>query len=218
VWNGSAAVACDFVVDAVQLEQKAYATSYCDGTIGTGYAWSGTANASASVRTKADIYTSSTNRLNAFRGSAAARFTRLVDTGAPQQILGLGYNTAGQDEMCIKVASNDAIQGEFGSNGAGDSFPTHAVTTVVGTSYLSYHEWNGLAVMVNLNNAGDVRATRNPPAGNPASYISIGSVNLFNSHLNGTVRGAILSRPLTLRERNKLAATPLWTWGMLDAA
>jgi hypothetical protein len=39
------------LVDAVQLEQKAYATPYCDGSMGNGHSWSGTAHASTSSRT-----------------------------------------------------------------------------------------------------------------------------------------------------------------------
>lgn len=40
----------DFYADALQLEEKAYATSYADGSLGVGYAWTGAANASASTR------------------------------------------------------------------------------------------------------------------------------------------------------------------------
>jgi len=39
-----------FYATCLQIEQKAYATTYCDGSLGTGYAWSGTAHASASTR------------------------------------------------------------------------------------------------------------------------------------------------------------------------
>lgn len=41
----------DLYIDAVQLEQKDHATTYCDGSIGPGYAWTGTAHASTSTRT-----------------------------------------------------------------------------------------------------------------------------------------------------------------------
>jgi hypothetical protein len=37
-------------VDGVQLEAKAYATTYADGSLGTGYSWSGTANESSGRR------------------------------------------------------------------------------------------------------------------------------------------------------------------------
>jgi hypothetical protein len=41
--------------DAVQVEQKPYATPYCDGSLGTGHSWIGTAHASTSSRTNASI-------------------------------------------------------------------------------------------------------------------------------------------------------------------
>lgn len=43
------------LVDGVQLEQKAYPTPYCDGSLGTGHSWSGTAHASTSSRTAASV-------------------------------------------------------------------------------------------------------------------------------------------------------------------
>jgi hypothetical protein len=42
-------------VDDIQVEQKAYATPYCDGSLGMGHSWIGTAHASASTRTAAAI-------------------------------------------------------------------------------------------------------------------------------------------------------------------
>lgn len=43
------------LVDGVQLEKKAYITSYCDGSLGAGHSWSGTAHASTSSRTAGSI-------------------------------------------------------------------------------------------------------------------------------------------------------------------
>lgn len=45
----------NFYVDAVQCEQKAYATSYADGSLGTGYTWSGAVHASTSTRTATEV-------------------------------------------------------------------------------------------------------------------------------------------------------------------
>jgi len=41
----------DMWTDAIQFEIKDYATTYCDGSLGDGYSWSGTAHASTSTRT-----------------------------------------------------------------------------------------------------------------------------------------------------------------------
>lgn len=46
-------------IDAVQFEQKTVATDYCDGSLGTGYSWSGTAHNSSSSRaaSSTSVYT-----------------------------------------------------------------------------------------------------------------------------------------------------------------
>lgn len=42
-------------IDGVQVEQKNYASPYCDGSLGTGHSWSGMAHASTSSRTGATL-------------------------------------------------------------------------------------------------------------------------------------------------------------------
>lgn len=56
-------------IDGVQIEKKAYATPYCDGSLGQGHSWSGTAHASASSRTGGDVTYS--QMLNAQAGTVA---------------------------------------------------------------------------------------------------------------------------------------------------
>lgn len=43
------------LVDAWQIEQKAYPTPYCDGSLGEGHTWSGTEHASTSSRVKTSL-------------------------------------------------------------------------------------------------------------------------------------------------------------------
>lgn len=49
------AQAVTFWTDAAQVEEKPYATSYADGSLGVGYTWLGSPHASASTRGKATI-------------------------------------------------------------------------------------------------------------------------------------------------------------------
>jgi len=56
-------------VDGVQLEEKAYATTYADGSFGTGYAWTGTTNDSTSTRTAALANYSTTANVSPTSGS-----------------------------------------------------------------------------------------------------------------------------------------------------
>jgi hypothetical protein len=69
-------------IDGVQLEQKNFATPYCDGTLGgyngsgvpdgSGHVWSGTAHASTSNRTSASISYPVAGNLNGAQGTIAA--------------------------------------------------------------------------------------------------------------------------------------------------
>lgn len=52
---GSARAATTYYATGAQFEEKDHATSYCDGSLGTGYAWAGTANNSNSTRAVASI-------------------------------------------------------------------------------------------------------------------------------------------------------------------
>ncbi|MHA2062935.1 MAG: phage head spike fiber domain-containing protein [Candidatus Thorarchaeota archaeon] len=44
-----------FYIDGIQVEEKAYPTPYCDGSLGDGHTWSGTAHASTSSRTATSL-------------------------------------------------------------------------------------------------------------------------------------------------------------------
>jgi hypothetical protein len=71
--------------DGVQIEQKSYATTYTDGSLGSGYAWTGTAHASTSTRTQSVIsYPTAGNNLNVSRGSISlwAKPIHLPNNGA----------------------------------------------------------------------------------------------------------------------------------------
>lgn len=56
-------------VDAAQAEGKAYITPYCDGSLGTGHSWSGTAHASSSSRTAATLTYPASGNINLVQGS-----------------------------------------------------------------------------------------------------------------------------------------------------
>lgn len=56
-------------VDGVQLEAKTYATTYADGSLGSGYSWSGVANESSSTKTIADLRYPVTSNISTSQGS-----------------------------------------------------------------------------------------------------------------------------------------------------
>jgi len=75
-------------VDGVQLEEKniyastGYSTTYIDGSLGTGYAWTGTANNSTSTRAASVIRYSATNNLSASNGTISFWVNRNIANSA----------------------------------------------------------------------------------------------------------------------------------------
>ena len=57
------------LVSGIQVEEKDHVTSYCDGTLGTGYSWSGTANESTSIRSETSLTYSTANNLDRETGA-----------------------------------------------------------------------------------------------------------------------------------------------------
>ena len=212
-----AAVAVDFVLDAVQLEQKAYATSYCDGAIGTGYAWSGTAHASSSTRTKCDISVTKTNHIDPSRGSFSGKVSRLIDNGGSQLAFSAGdYQAVGKDWLGFNVDASDLQKmSATVSNGALQTAGTTANT--INTWVNLYGGWDGTALSASVNNATVATGTRTTPIGSFGS-----SADLYVGSLSGALQVdgligpvAIASRPLTAKERAKLYALTSWAWGTL---
>ncbi|MEI7580062.1 MAG: LamG-like jellyroll fold domain-containing protein [bacterium] len=58
-------------LDSVQLEQKPVATTYTDGTLGSGYAWSGVAHASASIRENTNLQYAVTDNIQSSAGTVS---------------------------------------------------------------------------------------------------------------------------------------------------
>lgn len=104
-----------FYVDAIQLEKKSLPTSYCDGSLGLGYSWSGTAHASSSSRiagshTLAPITDGSVNPL-VVGTDGALHFTngiiRVDSATGIDDIYGL--DVVGNQDAFVSLGTNSAI-------------------------------------------------------------------------------------------------------------
>lgn len=92
-------------VDACQMEKSAYATPYCDGSLGgyssgsapdgTGHAWTGTAHASTSTRVAARLSYPASGNLNAGRGTLMAWVYVMALTGSDMTVLRATGTAAG---------------------------------------------------------------------------------------------------------------------------
>ena len=135
------AQAATFYVANAQIEDKAYATSYCDGSLGTGYAWSGTAHASSSTRTATVLSRTASSHVRLGGGALVARASRAYDPNLDQYIHHL-FNSS--DGRIYLLVSSDAWAGRIGAHAGVSS----GVTATVGQWYVPCVEWDGDSYIV----------------------------------------------------------------------
>lgn len=186
-----------------QVEQKAYATSYTDGSIGTGYSWSSTAHASSSTRTVCSIRDADASHYLEARGSLNARVY-------PTTLGALGV---------FGLAANKAL---IGHSAAGEAYALVnglAVSTVASEAPLQawrYHamDWNDSIAEMKQYRDGVLKDTKSGAAG--AINFS-GAVYQTNGSLLNALIGPVLiaDRPLTAKERATLNARTVWGWSTL---
>lgn len=140
-------------IDAVQFEALAYPTPYCDGSLGTGHTWSGTAHASTSARTAASL-----RYLNAGNISAAAgTIMAWVKPSKPD-----GYAPASTDydiiAECNYGSSGVMLGMAYGAGGAalygwaGGSSVTGAALAQETWSHVAL-TWDGSNIALYINGA-----------------------------------------------------------------
>lgn len=204
------------LLDAVQVEQKAYATSYTDGSLGPGYAWTGTAHASASTRSVASVALASAGRIASPRGSVALWFTRAVDAGAWQDLFSVSA-TASQDRIFLAIKPTGQLASLMSGNGSqgGASRPA---AIPVGEQHFAYMDWDGTDTAVALDNEPRATGARPTPFGAVGPTVQIGALNAGSELLDGPIGPvAVFDRPLTDAERLKLYNLGReWTMGMLQ--
>jgi hypothetical protein len=207
--------AATFWLDAAQLEQKAYATSYADGSLGPGYAWSGTAHASTSTRAATTVKGDETARIDPQRGAVALWFYRETDTGGSQFFLNVGDLGAGKDRVGLRLSSGDALLSEWTSNGGAVKTTIRAGATATGAWLFAYGEWDGMATAVAIGTEAPTPGTRDAPSGNlsSANDLNVGTSTSATGHLDGRIGPAmIFDRPLTAAERTALFTEAAWTF------
>lgn len=126
--NESADLGTSLVLfEGVQLEQAAHLSTYIDGSLGPGYAWSGAAHASTSTRTSGTKILSNKARLNVTElqvgvvtpSSASAR--PLVVRGAASQSANLQewQDSAGALRVIVRAGGQMAITPDANANSTG---------------------------------------------------------------------------------------------------
>ncbi len=151
-------------VDGVQLEEKAYSTTYTDGTLGTGYAWTSTAHASTSTRTASDVVYSETSNISGTKGTISLWVNRDRDCGgfdAARYCTFFNYGALGHDAYDRLGITYDSYQFTFYKhyNGSPGSTATASVTSsfTKGAWYHLVATWSdseGMKLYVNNSSPG----------------------------------------------------------------
>jgi hypothetical protein len=223
-----AARASTFYLDGVQVEKKAYATSYCDGSLGTGYAWTGSAHASASTRESTLVYFSPDNgRIDTVSGAMLARaYTTHRSGSGVDRVLQIGaYGGADGDTYGV-LTRDDARIGMFNTvDGLQDGsvlFPSGAVfANDVWRS--PYMDWSVAEKRVGIIGGTLTAEVKSIPAygsvqpGFNGSFWIMSDVTADTSRVSGYAGPvATYDRPLTDEELDLIeAAIDEYTFGFL---
>jgi hypothetical protein len=213
--QAASAAAPSFYADCAQIEKKPYATSYCDGSLGTGYTWAGTAHASASTRALTTLKVDEGSRISSLRGTLNTVINRLVDAGASQYIFDVGEDTAGKDRLRMLVALGDNLSSDFRTNGGAPAITGSSNIVSVGQWFSAYETWDGTVTRVGVVGGTESASTRAVPNGNLTSTndLAIGSGNNNLLPFNGLIGPvAIFDRPLTSAELTVLQNTDPVNW------
>lgn len=218
--SGSAA-GDSILITGVQIEDRAYPTSLCAGSMGSGYSWAGTAHASASSRVVTVASAPSDGHINSLRGSFIARCQRSVDTGALQTLFQVGQTGVGNDLLGMRYRSDDGFEVLWVANGSQSGINTGTGFTAIDTALIGYCGWNGTDVIIKkyavaAANLTTVTGTRSTPSGVLPTALRFGCDRNNSSHLGGPISDVmIFDRPLTDAEFAKMIATPQWSFDML---
>jgi hypothetical protein len=133
--------AATFWADALQLEQKAYLTPFCDGSLGTGHTWAGTAHAASSSRTGIPTL----SYANAYRfipeatGTISCWFYPVAEKTGNTYMTLFRYSTS-QHVIARIVNSGDVMQCYWGATARNSS------------NAVIWNTWNHLALTVTEGN------------------------------------------------------------------
>jgi hypothetical protein len=208
-----------FYTDAAQIEEKSYATSYCDGSLGSGYTWAGTAHASASTRASTQVQstTNVASKVGSLTGSAVMMVYQTdQDRSATQPLLIGTYGTGDW----LGSASNQVANQWMMRTKAGALSERNAIATglTFATWNLLYGAWTMTTVQASINNGTVTTATnRDTPSGTfNSNNINIG-YGATTEAINGLIGPlAIFDRPLTQAELTLLQNTdPRYWWDLL---
>lgn len=214
--TGEEPLATTFNVRKLQLELVGHATSYCDGAQ-EDCSWSGTANASTSVRPTTRVQLPVASHLAAGLGALAmwvniptlVPLTYLWSVGTPA--------TAGQDFLGVRVNSTATSLELVAQTGTG-AVATLAIGAIATNTWTQVNAtWNGTYLAGSTNEAPLSVGLRSTPANSLNTPIEIGGLTNNTAKADGYFAPmATFSIALTRSQFTRAYAVPgAWELGLL---
>lgn len=166
-----------FYIDGVQMEKLSYPTPYCDGTMGEGHSWSGTAHASTSSRLISTLTYPASGNINFLQGSVSlwAYIPAAVNAATPA-LLGMRIDANNYMFLAIKTTLKPYLASASGGAAIETTTSSAAVSEgwhhIVGT-------WSTTTGVINCYVDGTLYGTSSGyvvPSGT-LSTIEVGSFN-----------------------------------------
>ena len=167
------AVAATYRVDALQLEARAYASTYCDGSLGDGHAWSGTAHASASTRDASRLRGDGAALAASMGGCFAWLRPEWPSTDAGEHVV-LHWNMDATHELCVAATGSGTWRARWIDGGVTSSAEV-AASQGSGDSLLLAVGWTPRVIMIQIGAARiEVARATSPSTMDSARQFDIG--------------------------------------------
>jgi len=175
-------------VDGVQLEEKVYATTYTDGTMGIGYAWTGTAHDSTSTRTGGDVQFAQSANIDPQNGSISFWFSPVKskrEYSSGSFTMGLWSWTNGSNKYDIRYFDNTGTGGstcnfQFNKSISSVNYTASGPLCITFTKNAWYHitaTWSSIT-----GSSIYVNTVTGTPHANTSAMSSAGSMSFVGNH------------------------------------
>jgi hypothetical protein len=215
--TGSTPLATTFNVRQLQLEQKGYATTYCDGTQ-TDCSWTGTASSSSSTRPNTRVQFPVSGHITSLTGSVAIwanlpiliPLTYLWSVGTPgvsgQDFLGVRVNSGSTSlELVAQTGTAIAVMVELGAINAGIWAQVNAT-------------WSGTYMAGSINDSALITGTRSTQTGSLNTAVEVGGLTDGTGRCNGYLGPLAISLALYNQQfAEEYDLTTEWDLSLLTA-
>jgi hypothetical protein len=143
-----------FYIDGVQIEQKGYATSYADGSMGIGHSWGGTPHNSTSTRNNGYLWYTANDNVDISEGTVVIRFTPTAGSGTGTQrpwfnVGSSAYDVAGSIQafmytsngLYVRLRDKSQYWSAFGGSAITYSSGDHLMLAVTWKNNGNFQAW-----------------------------------------------------------------------------